>query len=69
MAFQNDPPSQEPFPPRRRRALLSFRRKSDMVWFLFSVAFFLVALTLLVFDVPLREPAGGAAEAAQVRTP
>ncbi len=44
------------FQPRRRRALLSFRRKRDLAWFLVTTIPFLVALTLLVFRVKIRKP-------------
>jgi hypothetical protein len=41
---------------RRRRAILSFRRKRDVAWFLLTVVPFIVACTLLAFKVRLRKP-------------
>lgn len=46
-----DAPAPKVFGPRRRRALLSFRRKSDLVWFLVSVGMFVSGLTSLVYTL------------------
>jgi hypothetical protein len=45
-----------PFSPRRRRALLSFRRKRDLVWFLATTLSFVVSVTILSCGVKLRKP-------------
>lgn len=45
------------FRTRRPRAILSIRRKRDLVWVLLTVIPFVVAATLLVFKVRLRAPA------------
>ena len=55
------PPMEENIPrrelqPRRRRALLSFRRKRDLAWFLLSTVPFIIAVVLLAFHVKLRKP-------------
>lgn len=52
------------FETRRRRAVVSIRRKRDVVWILITVVPFLVAVTLLVFKVRLRGPAAVEAPAA-----
>jgi hypothetical protein len=44
------------FQPRRRRTILSFRRKRDLAWFLVATVPFVIAVTLLVFKVKLRKP-------------
>jgi len=44
----DDPPAPKPLLPRRKRTLLSFRRRRDVVWFVLSVALFSGGVAALV---------------------
>lgn len=53
----NDPaPPPKVFTPKRRRAFLSFRRRSDLFWFLLSIVMFVFSFTVLVFKVHFEPP-------------
>jgi hypothetical protein len=66
MPMEENIPRRE-FQPRRRRSILSLRRKRDLAWFLLTTVPFIVALTLLVFHVKVRKPVPAGQEAAENR--
>lgn len=57
MTFESDAIPPKVFTPRRRRALLSFRRRGDLMWFLVSLAMFVAGATALLYTLlQLRRP-------------
>lgn len=64
------PQPQKVLTPRRKRTFLSFRRKSDLIWFIVSLSMFSGGLTaLIVFTVTLARGRQGAPAAVVASTP
>jgi hypothetical protein len=54
------------FTPRRRRSILSFRRKSDMIWFLLTLTLFISGVTAFVLTFLQFKPAEWPEESAGI---
>jgi hypothetical protein len=53
---QNPEPFRKAFAYRRRRAFFSFRRKSDLAWFIINICLFVFSLRVIVFKVKFEPP-------------